>query len=458
MSELFGTAVDAARRIRCGELSSRELTEAMLQRIDALNPEIGAVVALRRGDALREARDADEAVARGDELGPLHGVPITVKDGFHVAGLATTWGNPDFAAEISSWDATVVRRLRAAGAVIAGTTNVHHMLGDFGQTANDVFGRTANPWDPTRTPGGSSGGSAAALAAGMTMLEYGSDLVGSIRIPASFCGVYGLRPSVGTVPSTGMAPPGPREMATELTALSVVGPLARSAGDLRVALRATAGPEGAAVASTSWALAPPRHTRLRDHRIRVILDDEHAPVSSDVGSVLSDAVDALAKAGVRIVEGWPAGIDPGAQAASFGFGVGMFFALQGAGDVPGSLAEFVEHEQRRMRSRAVWAEQFRDVDVVVCPTNFTAAFPHDTRPFAERTISTPEGDRPYDAQVFWVAHAALPGLPAVSAPVGRTASGLPVGAQLIGPLHEDDTAITFAELVSDVVGGYEQPR
>ncbi len=174
----------------------------LLARIEAVNPALNAVVELRPEAALREAVAADEASARGDAAGPLHGVPMTIKDSFNVAGLHTTWGNPAFKDFVADSDATVVRRLRQAGAIIVGKTNVAFMLADFGQTANELYGVTNNPWDTTRTPGGSTGGSAAALSAGMTFLEYGSDLVGSIRIPASFCGVYGLKPSAGIVPLT----------------------------------------------------------------------------------------------------------------------------------------------------------------------------------------------------------------------------------------------------------------
>ena len=233
---LFLTASRAAEMVRSKEISSRELTESLFARIDAANPDLNAVVALRRDAALREAAAADAATARGDELGALHGVPMTIKESFNVAGLPTTWGNPAFKDFVADWDATVVRRLRRAGAVIVGKTNVAFMLGDFGQTANEVYGVTNNPWDTTRTPGGSSGGAAAAVAAGMTFLEYGSDVVGSIRIPASFCGVYGLKPSAGTVPLTGFQPPGPPAPPSDLTYMSALGPLGRSATDLRLAL------------------------------------------------------------------------------------------------------------------------------------------------------------------------------------------------------------------------------
>ena len=454
---LLRPAADVARMLRRKELSSRELTEALLARIEAVNPGLNAVVQLRAEQALAEAAAADEAAARGGALGPLHGLPMTVKDSFDVAGLATTWGNPAFVGHVAAADATVVRRLRRAGAVIVGKTNVAFMLGDFGQTANELYGVTANPWDPARTPGGSSGGAAVAAAAGLSFLEYGSDLVGSIRIPAAFCGVYGLKPSVGVVPLTGFQPPGPPAGPSDMRYLSAVGPLGRSAEDLRTALAVTAGPEGPAARAYTWTLAPPRHTRLAGTRVGVVLDHDRAPVSGEVAAVLSDAVDALSRAGARIVEGWPDGVDPAAQAESFGFHVRLFFAYEDPGEDLPPLAEAVGHEHRRMAARAAWTRWFDDVDVFLCPATFCPAFPHDPRPFEARTIATPEGDRPYADLAFWVAQASLPGLPALTAPVGRTPAGLPVGLQVVGPLFEDDTAITFAGLLGEVAGGYEPP-
>jgi amidase len=438
------------------EVSSRELTELLLDRIATVNPTVNAVVELRREQALREAATADDAIGRG-VLTPLHGVPITVKDSFNVAGLHTTWGNPAFKDYVAETDATLVRRLKQAGAIIVGKTNVHFMLADFGQTANELYGVTKNPWDTARTPGGSTGGGAAALAAGMTFLEYGSDLVGSIRIPASFCGVYGLKPSVGIVPLTGFEVPGAHAAPSDVTYMSAVGPLARSAGDLRIALEATAGPEAPAANAYRWRLSPPRHTRIGEFRVGVVLDHPHAPVSSEITALLSNAVDALARAGVHLVEGWPEGADPVQQSESFAFHVGLFFAFQEPGEDFARSSEFVEQETLRMSARAAWSRYFTDVDVLVCPANFTPAFPQDSRPFEERTITTPEGERPYTNQPFWISHASLVGLPAVIAPIGRTPSGLPVGAQIIGPLYEDGTALTFAELLSEVIGGYEPP-
>lgn len=453
---LFRSATEAAGMIRRGEISSRELTEALFARIDAVNPVLNAVVELVREEALREAALADEVTARGSQTGPLHGVPITVKDSFDVAAMHTTWGDPGAKDFVADSDATIVRRLREAGAIIAGKTNVAFMLADFAQTANELYGVTNNPWDPSRTPGGSTGAGAAALSAGMTFLEYGSDLVGSIRIPASFCGVYGLKPSAGIVPLNGFTPPGVPSTLTESAYMSSLGPLGRYAADLRTALEITAGPE--APTAYTWALPPSRRTRLADFRVGYVLDHPQSPVSSEVGALLSDALDALARTGATLVEGWPGGVEPVREAESFGFHVGLFFAYQQPGEEFAPLSRVIEQEHRRMAARAAWIDYFIGIDVFLCPSNFTPAFPHDARPFDQRMIATPGGERPYTDQPFWISHASLPGLPAVVAPVGRTvAAGLPVGVQIVGPLYEDDTAITFAELLGDVVGGYERP-
>ena len=455
---LFSSATAATEMLRGGQISSRELTRLALARIHAVNPSLNAVVELRREAALREAAAADEAIARGEITGPLHGVPVTVKEAIQVAGMRSTWGNPAFKDFVADNDATVVQRLRRAGAIVVGTSNVAFMLADFAQTANQLYGATNNPWDIARTPGGSSGGAAAAVAAGLSFLDYGSDLVGTIRIPASFCGVYGLRPSVGVVPLTGFQPPGPPAPASEASYMSAIGPLARTAADLRTALRVTAGPEEPAAKALSWVLPPPRQQQLNAFRAGVVLDDPRSPVTAETGAVLSNAVDALARAGVTVVEGWPNETDPGQIAECFGFQVGLFFAFQEPGEQDfAPLSAVIEQERRRMAARAAWSAYFDDVDVFLCPVNFTAAFPHDARSFDQRSIATAEGERPYTDQPFWITHASLPGLPALTAPAGRTPKGLPIGVQIIGPLYEEDTALTFAELLAELIGGFTPP-
>lgn len=444
---LLRSAAGIAEELRAGRLSARELVELVLDRVDAVNPGVNAVVELRRESALRAADDADRALARGAQAGPLHGVPMTVKEGIRVAGMRSTWGDPAFADHVAERDAVVVSRLRSAGAVVFGTTNVAQMLADVVECVNPVYGRTVNPWDSTRSPGGSTGGGAAAVAAGLSFLEYGSDLTGSIRIPASFCGVYGLKPTAGTVPLEGFQPPGPPAGSTDMAFLSAVGPLARSAADLRTALRVTAGPSGPDAKAYTWRLAPPRHARLTDFRVGAVLDHPAAAVASDVGAVLSDAVDALGAAGATIVEGWPDGIDPVGQAESFGFQVRQFFAFHGGDPDFAGLPAVVEQHDRRMAARAAWDRYFSDVDVLLCPATCTTAFPH----------LGPDDERPYRELGFWIAHASLAGLPALSAPAGRAPGGLPVGVQILGPRHEDDTAITFAELAAEVIGGFTPP-
>jgi len=434
--------------VRAGRLSALEVAEMALDRIEAVNPAVNAVVETCRPAALKAAAAVDRAIAAGERVGPLHGVPMTIKEAFQVAGMRSTWGSPLFADHVAERDAAVVRRLRKAGAVLLGTTNVAPMLADVTQTANELYGRTLNPWDPTRTAGGSTGGGAASVAAGLACLEYGSDLTGSIRIPAAFCGVYGLKPSVGTAPLTGFQPPGPPVGASDMAYLSAVGPLARSAVDLRTALRATAGPEEPDAAAYIWRLAPPRHTRLADFRAGVVLDHDGAPVTGEVGGALSDAVDELARAGVTIVDGWPDRVDPVNQARSFGFEVAQFFAFHGGDADFATLRQVVDQHDRRMAARAAWQRYFTEVDVFLCPATFTTAFAQPV---------TADAEQLHHQLAFWIAHASLAGLPAVSAPIGRTPGELPVGVQIIGPPHQDDTAITFAELAAEVVGGFTAP-
>jgi amidase len=453
---LFASASETAQRLVEREVSARELTELLLARIDEVNPSLNAIVELRDQEALTEADALDREIAAGSKR-PLLGVPVTVKEAFNVAGMKTTWGNPAFKDYRANSDATVVARLKRAGANIIGKTNVHSMLGDFAQTVNDLYGATRNPWDLGLTPGGSSGGSAAATAAGLTFLEFGSDLVGSIRIPAAFCGVYGMRPSVGIVPLSGFQVPHAPAEPSEMRYMSAVGPITRSARDLRAALLATAGPEAAAAHAYRWTLAPPRHERLSDYRVGVVLDDQHCPVSSEIAPALSGLVDGLAAAGAKVTHGWPDGVDPARSYESFAYHVQLFFAFADPDAQFTRLDELIEQERHRMAARAAWGRYFEEVDVFICPVNFTAAFPHDSRPLEQRTIRTPEGDRRYHEQPFWTSHAALPGLPALTAPIGHTARGLPVAAEIIAPLYEDDTAITFAELLAHEIGGYEPP-
>lgn len=439
-------ATSAVAAMGRGEVSSVELVDAVLGGLDAVNARLNAVVVTCPDRAHDEARLVDRARVSGSALGALAGVPISVKEAFHTAGLATTWGLPEHAGWSAAEDAVVVQRLRAAGAIVVGKTNVAAMLADYAQTANELYGRTNNPYEVTRSPGGSSGGSAAAVAAGITFLDYGSDLVGSIRIPAAFCGVYGLRPTANTIPQDGFAPPGAPAAALppDIGWISTVGPIARTPADIRTALWITADRRE----------APARRSlRVQGLRLGVVLDDPGCPLGPDVGAVLSGAADRLAAAGAELVEGWPSGVDSSATMPSFGFALQRFMAaVDPASDWSATDAEIDRERQRHAVIRAAWARYFTEVDAFVCPVNFTAAIDHDDRPFGQRTVQTANGERRYDEQPFWTAQPAVAGLPALAAPAGRTETGLPVGMQIVGPHHGDHLIIDVAELLGGILG------
>jgi amidase len=476
----FASALDAARAIRRADVSSLELTTRVLARIKQHNPHVNAIVTLVEDAALARARAADEARARGEWWGPFHGVPCTVKDTFEVAGVKTTAGSPSLANHVPARDAVVVARLRAAGAVILGKTNVPLWAGDW-QSYNAIFGTSNNPWDLARTPGGSTGGGAAALAAGLTYLEPGSDIGGSIRVPAHFCGVYGHKPTLGVVPLRGHIPPQPG-VPTAPPVLPVAGPLARSAADLRAALEVLGGPDEEDKRAYRWSLPPSRNTRLADYRIGYVLDDRACPVSPDVGEVLARAVEALRKAGATLEEGWPTGVVPAEQYDTYLFLLNSVFAFslrddqveemrQRAAKQDGSFQakqalawtapykHYSAANTRRMAARAVWQEYFRTHDAFLMPTAFVPAFPHDqSARMAERVLATPAGPRPYFDLLFWISFATLAGLPATTAPVGFTRGGLPIGIQIVGPYLEDATPIDLAGRLGDVLGGFRPPK
>src|SRR5437667_525540 len=242
MDIVFSSTTQLAVAIRAGHVSATEVLEAHLAQIDTHNPALNAIVTMDTERAHERAREADEALARGQVWGPLHGVPFTLKDAHATAGMRTTTGFPPLADYVPKVDSTVTARLKAAGGILIGKTNVHVMLADPAQTNNPIFGRTNNPWNSERTPGGSSGGAAAALAAGMTPFEIGTDLSASIRIPAHFCGVYGLKPTEQRVPLTGLIPGLPTPRSVRI--MSCIGPMARTVDDLALLYAILAGPDG----------------------------------------------------------------------------------------------------------------------------------------------------------------------------------------------------------------------
>jgi len=477
----FGSALEAARAVRGGQVGSEELTRHLLDRIERLNPRINAIVTLTAERALTRARAADAALARGDWWGPFHGVPGTIKDTFATAGVRTTAGAPFLANHVPTEDAVVVDRLERAGVVVLGKTNVPYMAGDW-QSYNEIFGQTNNPWDLERTPGGSTGGGAAALAAGLSYLSIGSDIGGSIRIPAHFCGVYGHKPTLEVVPQRGHIPPPPSGFPSPRLDLPVAGPLARSATDLKAAMQVLGGPDRDRAIAYRWSLPPARGSRLRDYRIGFVFDHELCPVVPEVREVLESTVDSLSRAGVRVEEGWPDRVDPGQQWRDYYHLLNAF--LRPPGLTPGQLEEarkvaaaggddiqsltarawvapYADYSAAlagRMAARAIWQEYFMTHDAFLLPVSFTPAFHHDHNPdWDGRRIHTSVGERRYDDNLFWISFATMTGLPATAAPVGRTPNGLPVGIQIMGPYLEDATPIDVAAGLTEVVGGFEPP-
>ena len=475
----FASAVEAARAIRRGDVSSVELVTRVLDRIARYNPKLNAIVTLTADAALERAKAADEARARQQWWGPFHGVPFTIKDTLEVAGVRTTAGSPQYASHVPARDAASVARLRGAGAVLLGKTNVPLLASDW-QSYNAVFGASNNPWDVTRTPGGSTGGGAAALAAGLTFLEPGSDLAGSIRIPAHFCGVYGHKPTLGVVPQRGHIPPPPGVIVPPLS-LPVIGPLARSAADLRAALQVMGGPDDEDAPAYRWSLPPARATRLSEYRIGYLIDDPACAVSADEREVLVRAIDGVRAAGVKLEEGWPKGVEPILQWDTYLTLLHATFAAGLTDDQIDGLRRRAENQDGsyaakqalamtapprflaradglRMRARALWQDYFATHDAFLMPTAFVPAFLHDHTPsILDRLLMTPAGPRSYMDLTFWISFATLTGLPATTAPVGLTRGNLPVGIQIVGPYLEDATPIDIAGRLADVLGGFRPP-
>lgn len=436
------------------EVSALELTDAAIDRIERRDGAINAVVVRDFDRARTAARAADQALARGERR-PLLGLPMTVKESNNVEGLASTWGSPAFSGWTAPADAVAVRRLKAAGAVILGKTNVPPFLADW-QSDNPIYGRTNNPWNLGRSPGGSSGGSAAAVAAGMVPLEVGSDIGGSIRIPAVFCGIYGHKPSYGLVPTRGHTPPGTDGAAV---ALAVVGPLARTAEDLDLALGVLAGPDAEEATGYRLDLPPPRHARLADFRVLVI--DRHPVVATD--AIITDALAALARRleaeGATVARHSDALPDLAAQHETY---MGLLNTTLSRG-APG--AETIDAHawmtllDAQLAWRRAWTALFQQFDVVLAPAFGTVAYPHDNRePARDRTLTINGKPTPYFAQLGWPGVALLPNLPATAAPVGMTPDGLPIGIQVIGPYLEDRTTIAFAGLMEHAFGGFTPPQ
>jgi amidase len=477
----YRTAGDLIKALAARQVSSRELVDGAIARIEALDPQINAVV-VRDFDRARAAADAADAALAKGERRPLLGLPMTVKEQFGVAGLPTTWGYPKFKDWRAEVDALAVQRLKAAGAIMLGKTNVPVALRDW-QSYNEVYGTTNNPWDLGRTPGGSSGGAAAALAAGFVPLEFGSDIGGSLRAPAHFCGVFSHKPSLDLVPQRGSGPP--QTLAIPVRGdLAVIGPMARSAADLALALAAVAGPDELTDGiGYRLALPPPRHDKLVDFRVLVIDKHPLCPTAASIGTALNGLAERLGKLGCHILRASAKLPDLAQTSRIYRELLSAFFsadlapearerveaaAKALAPDDPSLAAalvrgltmshdEWIRKSRIRGGLRARWLALFQEVDVVLCPPMPIVAFPHDHSPQFARTLDIDGTKVPYNDQSVWAGLATLNGLPATTMPIGRTDGGLPIGVQIIGDYLEDRTTIAFAGLIEREFGGFIPP-
>ena len=434
------TALDTAALVRSGELSALEACDAAIARIEAKNGPLNAVI-VKDYDRARDAARAIDENRTPDDPRPLLGVPMTVKEAHDVAGLPTTWGFEMFANFQPQEDSPPVARLKAAGAIILGKTNVPVALADW-QSVNPVYGRTVNPYDHSRTPGGSSGGSAAALASGMVPLEFGSDIGGSIRFPSNFCSVWGHKPTWGIVPLKGHNPPGTDGVDVPL---AVVGPMARSAADLSAALEVVAGPVNA-----GWKLDLPaaRHTALKNFRVLVLGADDMPPVDDAVTGPIEALAGALEKQGVQVVRKMP-GLPDFASIHENYLRLLNTAITRGTPEArPVDAHVYMNLLDAQLNLQRQWANIFRDIDLVLSPAFSTAAFPHTDEPdWSKRTLTVNGQAIPYASQLMWAGLATFPGLPSTAVPLARTSEGLPTGMQVVGNLYEDRTTLAFAELL-----------
>ncbi len=476
MSELaYSSAVAIAEKIRRREISSREAVDYFLARVETLDKRINSVVTIDAERARTEADAADAALARGELRGRLHGVPMTIKDSFQTAGMRTTSGAPELASFIPTEDAWPVARLREAGAVIFGKTNLPIYAGDL-QSYNKVFGTTNNPHDVSRTPGGSSGGSAAALACGFTPLELGSDIGGSIRLPSHMSGIVGHKPSYGIVPAHGQIP-GPPGTLT-LADLAVAGPMARTIQDLKLGLDIMAGPNRWEEPAWRLELPPPRRPTLKQYRVAAWLDDPACRVEPEVGELLESATQKLGAAGVRVdhdarpeftlekvadtffalLQAALAGGVPADRLDEYAATVGDMPAAHTRRLLAMRHRQWLSYNERRLQMRKRWEEFFTQWDAILLPVMPCPAIAHDhSEPMASRIASVGGEQRPYWDLTTWMAPAGACYLPVTVVPVGRLKIGLPIGIQIVGAYLHDRTTLDLAEHLLPLVGGCPRP-
>ena len=482
----FQSATDLVNAIKSAKIQSSELLEHFIKRMQRYNPKINAIVATDLHNARERAFAADKALEKGENWGALHGLPVTIKDSFEVVGMPCTSGSPDLKDYQPSKNAFVVQKLLDEGAVIFGKTNLPLFAGDF-QSYNAVYGQTNNPWNRDMVPGGSSGGAAAALAAGLTGLEMGSDIGGSIRNPAHFCGVFGHKPSFGIVPFIGHIPPLPGPYSGEYTGdfdIAVAGPLARSAKDLDLVMGLIASSERSQLTASKSKLQRTREKILKNYKIGLWLEDPSFPTDINVLDCLQNAVDTLAKSGARIEEKRP-DIDYSRshemylQLASAATSAAlpqaefeeMLDAVKNLSDedrteealsIKGKTMlhrNWLNLNSTRMMMRETWTEFFKEFDILLCPTVSVTAFPHDQTEdfYARRLVINGKSRSYFDTVVAWAGLTGMVYLPSTIVPVGLAKNGLPVGMQIVAPYLQDRTSIYFAGLVEDTLGGFTPP-
>jgi amidase len=469
--------------LRARQVSAVELLEVHERRYARHNAELNAIVEPAFEAAREAAEAADARRARGEDA-PLLGLPLTLKESINVRGLRTTVGMPAWKEFRSEHDAPVTARVKAAGAVVMGKTNVPSMLADW-QSNNPVYGRTRNPWDHARTPGGSSGGSAAALAAGLTPLEFGSDIGGSIRVPAAFCGVYGHRPSETAMARSGQFPFPP--LPNPAVFMGVQGPMARSAEDLALALDVAAGAETGEDVGWRLTLPPARHRRLADFRVAVLPSIAWVPLEAEIATAIDSLAARLGSVGCQVKSVQPPEL--GDFREHYALYLSLLTAVQLA-RVPveqrrrrlevlrsrddewsrasqrgaeGAAPDYIGWIGRREHIRAAWRAFFTQWDVLIAPAFMTPAYPHwdkpwpDTEESIRRTLDVNGSPVLEELGLFYPSVATVAGQPATALPLGLSRGGLPIGVQAIGPYLEDRTPLAFGELLAQELGGFQPP-
>ena len=448
------SASEQAAAIREGRLGSEELLDLFLARIATVDTQVNAVCTLAVEPARERCRAADAAIARGESWGPLHGLPVTIKDAIATADIRSTGGATALRDHVPTTDAPAVEALKAAGAIVFGKTNLPEWSGDW-QSFNEMFGTTNNPWALTCTPGGSSGGAAAAVACGMTSFELGTDIGGSVRVPSAFCGVWGHKPSFGIIPTLGyLDEPGGGGTESDV---NVFGPIARSAADLRLLLDVLAQPTPEHSPAWSLHLPEPTVTSLRGLRVAVWFDEPELEIDSQMSTVLHAAATAVESAGAVVDSSARPDLD---VRTAWRNGARLIGAATSVSDDGALLTHYqwLHMSRQRALARAVWAEFFADFDVLLCPVTIVPAFPHlQEGLWSDRRITVNGRERDYLEIEGWPALIGSAYLPSTSVPVGRTAGGLPVGMQVVAPFLKDRTALLVGEWIGEIVGGYQPP-